>query len=515
MMQRPKPVVLCILDGWGESNETDHNAIAAAHTPHWDSLRARYPFGTLSASQGDVGLPNGQMGNSEVGHMNIGAGRIVMQELPRIDAAVADGTLATNAELVRFIAALKASGGTCHLMGLVSDGGVHSHQSHMAALANILTAAGIPLAIHAFLDGRDVPPKSAEHAITQLCRDAPKARIATISGRYYAMDRDARWERIAKAYAALVLARGEATADAQAAITTAYHNGITDEFVLPTVLGDYHGMKDGDGILMTNFRADRARQLLTALTDDAFAGFDRATQVRFAATLGMVTYSDALAHIPCLFPQEHLSETLGELVANAGMKQLRIAETEKYAHVTFFFSGGREEPLAGEERILIPSPKVATYDVAPAMSAHEVTDRLVAAIESGQFDFIVVNYANTDMVGHSGNMNAAVAAVETVDVCLGRLSQAVLGVQGALLITADHGNAECMHDASEEQPHTAHTLNPVPCLVVCNRFTATHALPAGILADIAPTLLSLLGLPQPRAMRGRNLLAAIPHVSVA
>ena len=515
-MQHKNTVVLCILDGWGESNAHEHNAIAAARTPHWDRLRARYAFGTLSASQGDVGLPNGQMGNSEVGHMNIGAGRIVMQELPRIDAAIASGELAKNSELQHYIAALRNSGGICHLMGLVSDGGVHSHQSHIAALANILHANGIAVAIHAFLDGRDVPPKSAEKSIAKLRTNAPHAILATLSGRYYAMDRDKRWDRIEKAYRAIVLAEGVRAADADSAIAASYKNSITDEFILPTALGTYRGMRDGDGILMANFRADRARQLLTALTDVNFSAFTRPHPIRFAATLGMVAYSEALsATIPCLFPQDDLRDTIGDVVAASGMKQLRIAETEKYAHVTFFLSGGREQPFAGEERILVPSPKIATYDLKPEMSAHEVTEKLVAAIAAQQFDFIVVNYANTDMVGHSGNMQAAIAAVEAVDTCIGRVADAVLAVRGALLITADHGNAECMHDEHSHQPHTAHTLNPVPCLVIHDSLHAPCALPSGILADIAPTLLALLGLKKPQAMTGHNLLAALPHVSVA
>ena len=512
MPNRNKPVVLCILDGWGERNETDHNAIAAAHTPNWDQLRAQYPFTTLSASEGDVGLPKGQMGNSEVGHMNIGAGRIVMQELPRIDRAVADQSLQKNPELLHFIEALKASGGTCHLMGLLSDGGVHSHQTHMAALAEILLQHSIPVVIHAFLDGRDVPPQSAETYIAYLARST-KACIGTVSGRYYAMDRDARWDRIEKAYRAIVLGKGQQAPTAHAAIAQSYAANVTDEFVLPTIIGDYSGMKNGDGVLMVNFRADRARQLLAALLVPEFSSFARGSRIHFAAALGMAEYSEALAaHMPCLFPQENLRDTMGELIAHAGLRQLRIAETEKYAHVTFFFSGGREAPYKGEERVLVPSPKIATYDLKPEMSAHEVTDALVAAIEKDTFDFIVVNYANTDMVGHSGDMNAAIKAVEAVDTCLGRLSHAVLAAGGALLITADHGNAECMHDADEKQPHTAHTLNPVPCLIVSESLKGSRTLTPGILADIAPTLLVLLQLPQPKAMTGRNLLAPGSHV---
>lgn len=500
-----KPVLLCILDGWGERDERDDNAIAQAHTPTMDRLRAHYPRGVLSASEQDVGLPSGQMGNSEVGHMNIGAGRVVMQDLPRIDAAITDGTLANNAALQEFIAALQKSGGTAHLLGLASDGGVHAHHKHIRALAAILAQAGVPVALHLFTDGRDVPPKSAQPFLCDL------PTIATLSGRYYAMDRDQRWDRVQKAYEAMVHGTGTCAADAASAIDQAYGAGLTDEFILPTVIGDYKGMQPGDGVLMANFRADRARQLLHALLDPAFAGFARRIP-QLAAALGMVEYSDALnAFLPAMFPKQTLEDNLGELVAKAGMTQLRIAETEKYAHVTFFFSGGREEPYHGEERILVASPKVATYDLQPEMSAHEVTDRLVAAIDSGRFDLIVVNYANTDMVGHSGDITAAIKAVEAVDACLARVADAIDRSGGVMLITADHGNAECMHDHDENQPHTAHTLNNVPCIVAGPAFTGAATLPQGVLADIAPTLLALLRLPQPTVMTGRNLLTDLQH----
>lgn len=511
-----KPTLLCILDGWGERAEHDHNAIAQARTPHWDRLRATYPRTTLRASELDVGLPDGQMGNSEVGHMNIGAGRVVMQELPRIDAAIADGSLEKNAALQNYIAALQKSGGTCHMLGLLSDGGVHAHLHHMAALATIVAAAGVPVAVHAFTDGRDTSPKSALAYVAafEAATAAQKSvRFATISGRYYAMDRDKRWERVQLAYEALSQARGTPAPTATAAIELAYDANTLDEFILPSVIADYDGMKEGDGLLMANFRADRARQLLHALLDPNFDGFARPHPLRFAATLGMVEYSAALAPmIPALFAPQTLANNLGELVAHAGMTQLRIAETEKYAHVTFFFNGGREAPFAGEDRILVPSPKVATYDLQPEMSAAEVTDKLVAAIESGAYDLLVVNYANTDMVGHSGDLAAAIKAVEAVDACLGRLTQAIEAADGAMLITADHGNAECLHDEGSGQAHTAHTLNPVPCLIVGARYrTQTQPLPSGILADIAPTLCAMLGLAQPPEMTGNNLLAHAQH----
>jgi len=506
-----KPVLLCILDGWGESDVREHNAIAQARTPHWDRLRATYPFATLSASEGDVGLPPGQMGNSEVGHMNIGAGRVVMQDLPRIDAAIADGSFAKNAALQNYIAALKHAGGVCHLLGLMSDGGVHSHMHHVATLANYVAAAGVPVAVHAFLDGRDVPPKSAlgyMEVFAAATAANPTIQIATIGGRYYAMDRDKRWERVNKAYGAMVHADAPRTGDWKTAIEESYAAKLTDEFVLPTVMGDYAGMRHGDGVLMANFRADRARQILTTLLDSRFDGFPRGAGVTFAATLGMVEYSDALNPlIPAMFAAETLANNLGEIVSRAGMKQLRIAETEKYAHVTFFFNGGREEPFAGEERILVPSPRVATYDLQPEMSAPEVTAKLVAAILSGRFDLLVVNYANTDMVGHSGNLQAAMKAVEAVDACVGKLATAIEKVGGAMLITADHGNAECLHDDATNQAHTAHTLNVVPCLLVGERFKHnTRHLGSGVLADIAPTICALLNLPQPPEMTGRNLL---------
>lgn len=511
-MKKRTPVLLCILDGWGESDVREHNAIAQANTPHFDALKANCPFARLSASEHDVGLPLGQMGNSEVGHMNIGAGRIVMQDLPRIDSAIADGTLASNAALQTYIAALKQSSGTCHLMGLLSDGGVHSHMNHMAALANIIAACGVPVAVHAFTDGRDTSPKSVLGYLEQFAAATaayPTIRIATISGRYYAMDRDNRWERVSQAEGAMVDAEAPRAEDWQQVIAASYAENITDEFILPTVIADYAGMKDGDGLLMANFRADRARQLLHTLLDENFTGFARARRINFTATLGLVEYSEALNPlIPAMFPPQTLRNNLGELVANAGLTQLRIAETEKYAHVTFFFNGGREEPFAGESRILVPSPKVATYDLQPEMSAIEVTDKLVEAIASGAYDLIVVNYANTDMVGHSGNLAAAMKAVEAVDGCLGRLKSAIDAAGGAMLITADHGNAECLHDDDSGQAHTAHTLNLVPCIIAGDAYKhMPKNLGHGILADIAPTLCAMLHLTPPAEMTGRNLLA--------
>jgi 2,3-bisphosphoglycerate-independent phosphoglycerate mutase len=502
----PRPIVLCILDGWGLRRERDGNSIALALTPTWNRLLASCPTGQMEASERDVGLPRGQMGNSEVGHMNLGAGRVVMQELPRIDQAVEDGSLAENPALRRFIAALLASGGTCHLMGLLSPGGVHSHQAHIAALAKIVGAAGVPVAIHTFMDGRDTPPKSALGFLETFLPEIGEASVATVSGRFYAMDRDNRWDRISAAYRAIAAAQGDRAANPMDAITTAYERGETDEFIRPTIIGSYAGMRDGDGLLMANFRADRAREILTALTEPDFDRFERGPAVRFAAMLGLVAYSVALStRIGAIFPAETLTETLGDVVSAAGLRQLRIAETEKYAHVTYFFNGGDERVHKGEERILVPSPKVATYDLAPEMAAEEVTDRLIEAIRSERFDLIVVNYANPDMVGHTGIIEAAVKAVETVDHCLGRLVAAVEAAGGTLLITADHGNVEQMVDATTNAPHTAHTLNPVPVVLV-NAPAEFGALRGGRLADVAPTLLELLRLPQPALMTGRSML---------
>ena len=485
MSSKPRPVVLCVLDGWGYREDPTNNAIALARTPVFDRLMREAPHAFLRTSGEDVGLPDGQMGNSEVGHQNIGAGRVVFQDLPRIDRAMHDGSLAKNQNLLAFIDKLKASGGACHLLGLLSPGGVHSHQDHMEALARIVAGRGVEVKVHAFLDGRDTPPRSALDYVARFLGDikvAPKAAIATVSGRYFAMDRDKRWDRVAKAYAALVEGEGPRADDAAAAIQAAYAADKSDEFVPPTALAGYSGMRDGDGVLMANFRADRARELLTALLDPQFDGF-----------------------LPPLFPPEALRNTLGEVAAKAGLKQLRIAETEKYAHVTFFLNGGEERVFPGEDRILVPSPKVATYDLQPEMSAPEVTDRLVEAIRSGKYDLIVANYANPDMVGHTGNLKAAISAAETIDGCLRRLEGALREVGGAMLVTADHGNLEMMSDPSTGQAHTAHTTDPVPALLV--NPPRPLALRDGRLADVAPTLLELLGLAKPAEMTGSSLLA--------
>jgi len=508
---RPRPLVLCILDGWGERRRADDNAIELARAPNWHQLTARWPHAQLQASEHYVGLPDGQMGNSEVGHTNIGAGRVVLQDLPRIDAAIAEGKLAAMPALRDFIAKLKNGGGTAHVMGLMSPGGVHSHQRQIAALTRILAEAGVPVAVHAFLDGRDTPPKSAASYVKQFAADVADlrdVRIVTICGRYYAMDRDKRWDRVDRAYRAIVSGAGERADNPVKAVEAAYARGETDEFVAPTAVVGYPGIRDGDGLLVANFRADRVREIAAALLDPEFSGFTLEKRVAFATALGLVEYSTELNRLlVTLFPPEDLSDSFGEVVSRAGLTQLRIAETEKYAHVTFFFNGGREMVFPGEERMLVPSPKVATYDLQPEMSAPEVTDRVVEAIRSSRFDVIVLNYANTDMVGHTGRIDAATKAVETIDACLGRLSAAVEKAGGTLVITADHGNAEMMRDPETGEPHTAHTLNPVPFVVV-NPAAAIGRVENGNLSDIAPTLLDILGLPKPPAMTGHSLIGS-------
>lgn len=516
---RPRPVVLCILDGWGYRAEREDNAIAQADTPVWDRCLTEYPHSLLETSGLQVGLPHGQMGNSEVGHMNLGAGRVVMQDLPRIDEAVADNSIAENDTLIELIGRLRDSQGVCHLIGLLSPGGVHSHQDHMAALARIIAEAEVPVRVHAFLDGRDTPPQSAKDYVAKFLKDVEghDVEIATISGRYYAMDRDSRWDRVSLAYDVMVngpkAEQAGHAGDAIIGIDASYRSGQNDEFVLPTSLGHYQGMRDGDGLLMANFRADRAREILSALIDPEFAGFQRGRVVHFAAQAGMTEYStDLNRFLKPLFPSEKLSDILGEVISKAGLSQLRLAETEKYAHVTFFFNGGEEQVFPGEDRILVPSPKVATYDLKPEMSAPEVTDRLVEAIGAGKYDVIVVNYANGDMVGHTGMIDAAITAAETIDACLGRLERAIRESGGTMIVTADHGNAEMMRDHGTGQAHTAHTIGPVPVVLV-NPPAGVTAIERGRLADVAPTILDLLGLDRPAAMTGRSLLSGPDRVA--
>jgi 2,3-bisphosphoglycerate-independent phosphoglycerate mutase len=506
---RPKPVVLAILDGWGHRVEKSDNAIALANVPTWNRLLATCPHSVVETSGLDVGLPPGQMGNSEVGHMNIGAGRVMMQDLPRIDAAIADGSLKKNAALTDFIAKMKTSGGTVHMIGLLSPGGVHSHMDQMAALARIIDGASVPVAIHALLDGRDTPPSSGLGFMERFLKSIgglARVKIATVGGRYYAMDRDKRWDRVERAYVAMTDAKAPSFGDPLAAIRASYDARMTDEFMLPAVIGAYRGMKDGDGVLMANFRADRARQILAALLWPTFDGFARARVVRFAAATGLTEYSQAHNRfMTVMFAAEAGGRTLGQVLSEAGLKQLRIAETEKYAHVTFFLNGGVEAEFPGEERILIPSPKVATYDLQPEMSAAEVTDRIVAAIEQNRFDAIIVNYANGDMVGHTGILAAAIKAAETIDACLARLEAALKKSGGAMLVCADHGNLEMMKDPETHEAHTQHTVGVVPAVLV-NGPASVERLKDGRLADIAPTVLELMKLEKPAEMTGSSLL---------
>jgi 2,3-bisphosphoglycerate-independent phosphoglycerate mutase len=511
---RPKPVVLLILDGWGHRDDPADNALAQAELPNWRRLWSGSPHTLIHTEGRHVGLPDGQMGNSEVGHMNLGAGRIVYQDLTRIDAAIEDGSFFENPELRGACEAVNADGGTLQVMGLLSPGGVHSHESQIFAMLELAQRAGVAkVAVHAFLDGRDTPPRSAAASLDALqacCDRLGNAHIASVSGRYYAMDRDKRWERVRLAWDAIVEAKSEHhAATAAAALEAAYARGENDEFVLPTVIDGAAPIADGDAVVFMNFRADRARQLSAAFVSPGFGhdgrdGFD-ARRPRLARYVCLTEY-DAKLPAAVAFAPDDLRDTLGELAARNGLKQLRIAETEKYAHVTFFFSGGREDVFDGEERILVPSPKVATYDLQPEMSCPELTAKLVEAIGSGRFDLIVCNIANPDMVGHSGDLQAAIQAAQAVDLALGAVEAAVRGAHGALVVTADHGNLEMMRDPVTGQPHTAHTVGPVPLVYVGDRDDATLRA-GGSLRDVAPTVLELLGLPKPDAMTGRSLFA--------
>ncbi|WP_298224388.1 2,3-bisphosphoglycerate-independent phosphoglycerate mutase [Acidocella sp.] len=499
-----KPVMLMILDGFGWNESKDDNAMALAKKPNFDRLWSSCPHGFLNTSGQAVGLPAGQMGNSEVGHLNIGAGRVVTQDLPRIEAAIEDGSLARNGAIRDFIAALQKSGGHAHLLGLISPGGVHSHQDSAVALAKILHEAGVPVVAHGWMDGRDTPPQAGLGYMKKYLADlGGLAKLGTLVGRYYAMDRDNRWERVRQAYELLVDAKGKSFATAEAAIQANYDQGVTDEFIKPAVIGDYAGIKDGDGVICANFRADRVREILTALLVPDFDGF-KARQPKLSGAAGMTAYSDALApFMQALFPQQHMNDLLGEVIAQKGLHQLRMAETEKYPHVTYFFNGGEETPFANEERIMVPSPKVATYDLKPEMSAPELTEKAVKAISTGKYDMIVLNFANPDMVGHSGSLPAAIKAVEAVDAGLGKIWEAVQGQGGAILVTADHGNCEMMKDPKTGGPHTAHTTNKVPVFIAGG--PEGIKLHDGVLADIAPTILKLMGLAQPTAMTGKPL----------
>jgi 2,3-bisphosphoglycerate-independent phosphoglycerate mutase len=503
------PVLLIILDGFGHREECEHNAICQARKPHWNVLWQKYPHTVIDASEKWVGLPKDQMGNSEVGHMNIGAGRIVYQDYTRIEAAIESGEFFRNPALVKAVETARGSGRALHILGLLSPGGVHSHESQIHAMLGMAARAGVKeVLVHAFLDGRDTPPRSAEASLASLeakCRSLKTGRIASICGRYYAMDRDNRWERVTAAYDLLTQGKSEfRSASALEGLHAAYARGENDEFVKPTAIGAAAPrMSDGDAVVYMNFRADRARQLTRALTDLRFDAFQREHFPRLGYFCSLTSYGEDLSRVPSAFAPQNVSNGFGEYIAAKGLKQLRIAETEKYAHVTYFFSGGTENPYVGEERILVPSPKVATYDLKPEMSAREVTDRLVEAIKSRKFDAIICNFANSDMVGHTGNLAAATRAIEVLDECVGRATAAMQEIGGEVLITSDHGNAETMLDPQTGQAHTAHTLNLVPLLYIGRKAGIENR---GALQDVAPTLLAMMGLPQPREMTGKSLI---------
>ncbi len=507
MPAAPKPLVLMILDGFGHSDSPEFNAIHAANKPVYDRLCATQPHGLISGSGMDVGLPDGQMGNSEVGHMNLGAGRVVYQDFTRVTKSIRGGDFFDNANICAAVDKAVAAGKAVHILGLLSDGGVHSHQDHLVAMAELAAKRGAEkIYLHAFLDGRDTPPKSAQHSIELLQATFTrlgKGRIASLIGRYFAMDRDNRWDRVEQAYNLIVEGAAAYRSDyAVDGLIAAYERGESDEFVKATGIGEPVRVEDGDAVVFMNFRADRARELTRCFVEPGFDAFQRARVPQLAGFVMLTQYAASIP-APAAFAPEALTNVLGEYLANNGKTQLRIAETEKYAHVTFFFSGGREEPFAGEERILIPSPQVATYDLQPEMSAPEVTDRIVDAIENQRHDVIIVNYANGDMVGHTGVFDAAVKAVECLDKCIGRIVEALDKVGGEALITADHGNVEQMEDAMTGQAHTAHTCEPVPFIYYGKRNLRIRE--GGVLADVAPTMLTLLGLPVPAEMTGRSI----------
>ena len=506
-MSELKPVVLCILDGWGMRSDRAGNAPALAKTPNFDRLMAQCPNAQLITHGPQVGLPSGQMGNSEVGHTNIGAGRVVSMDLGQIDLAIEDGSFFQNQPLMAFAAEVGANTGTAHVFSLVSDGGVHGHITHLKAAVQALVANGIQVVVHAITDGRDVAPRSADGFIQHLCDSLPEgARIGTVIGRYFAMDRDTRWERVQSAYDAIVHAKSDVfAASGTAAVAQAHAQDISDEFIPATVIAGYDGIAKGDGLFCLNFRADRAREILSALADPAFNAFDVGTRPKLSGCLGMVGYSSHHdSFMTVCYPKQKIVNTLGAWVAQHGKRQFRLAETEKYPHVTFFLNGGVELAEGGEDRLMPASPKVATYALQPEMSSVEVTDALVAAIAKG-YDLIVANYANPDMVGHTGDLDAAIKACEAVDRGLGRVVEAIEKGQGSLIVTADHGNCEVMVDPQTGGAHTAHTLNPVPVILVGGPQGAT--LNDGCLADLAPSLLELMDLPKPPEMTGKTLIA--------
>jgi 2,3-bisphosphoglycerate-independent phosphoglycerate mutase len=504
------PVLLIILDGFGYREDTDHNAIALAHKPNFDRLWRDYPHTLINASEKSVGLPQEQMGNSEVGHLNIGAGRIVQQELTRVDSSIQDGTFNTNPALSLAVETAKKNNSAIHIIGLLSPGGVHSHEDHLLAMVEMAARNGLKMIyVHAILDGRDTPPRSAEHSLQRMqdkCTALGAGRITSIVGRFFALDRDNRWDRVQQAYDLITQSKATFTAaTATAGLELAYARDENDEFVQATAIGEKVKMQDGDVAVFMNFRADRAREMTRALTDTVFDGFKREHFPKLASFVTLSSYGEDF-HLPTAFAPGSISNGFGEYISGLGLKQLRIAETEKYAHVTYFLNGGKEQPYPGEERIMVPSPKVKTYDLKPEMSAFEVTDKLEEAIRSGKYQSIICNYANGDMVGHSGNLAAATKAIEALDICIGRVVSTMQQCGGEVLITADHGNAEQMLDRSTHQAHTAHTLNLVPFIYVGRKAKIADT---GALQDIAPTMLSLMGLPKPAEMTGTPLLTLL------
>jgi len=504
------PVLLLILDGFGYREDTDHNAIALAHKPNFDRLWHDFPHTLINASEKSVGLPSSQMGNSEVGHLNIGAGRIVQMELTRVEVDILDGTFYKNPALSGAVSLAKQNDSALHIIGLLSPGGVHSHEDHLLAMVEMAARSGLKkIYVHALLDGRDTPPRSAEPSLQRMqdkCTALGAGRIVTIIGRFFAMDRDNRWERVQIAYD--LITQGKAPFSAATAIEglqQAYARDENDEFVQATQIGEKVALQNNDVVVFMNFRADRARELTRALTDTAFDGFKRDQFPKLASFVTLSSYGEDF-HLPAAYKPSTISNCFGEYISNLGLKQLRIAETEKYAHVTYFLNGGKEQPYPGEDRILVPSPKVKTYDLKPEMSAFEVTDKLEEAIRSGQYQSIICNFANGDMVGHSGNLDAAIKAIEALDICIGRVVSAMQQSGGEVLITADHGNAEQMLDRTTHQAHTAHTLNLVPFIYVGRKAQIAST---GALQDIAPTMLSLMGLPQPLEMTGKPLLTLL------
>lgn len=504
------PVLLIILDGFGYREDPDHNAIALAHKPNFDRLWRDYPHTLINASEKSVGLPHDQMGNSEVGHLNIGAGRIVQQELTRVDVAIQDGTFNTNPALSQAVEAARKNNSAIHIIGLLSPGGVHSHEDHLHAMVEMAARSGLKkIYVHAILDGRDTPPRSAEHSLQRMqdkCTAVGAGRIASIVGRFFALDRDNRWDRVQQAYD--LITQGKASFSASTStegLALAYAREENDEFVQATAIGEKVTMQDGDVAVFMNFRADRAREMTRALTDTVFDGFKREHFPKLGSFVTLSSYGEDF-HLPTAFAPGSISNGFGEYISGLGLQQLRIAETEKYAHVTYFLNGGKEQPYPGEERIMVPSPKVKTYDLKPEMSAFEVTDKLEEAIRSGKYQSIICNYANGDMVGHSGNLEAATKAIEALDICIGRVVSTMQQCGGEVLITADHGNAEQMLDRSTHQAHTAHTLNLVPFIYVGRKAKIAST---GALQDIAPTMLSLMGLPKPTEMTGTPLLTIL------